>query len=213
VSEFRNLHDFAKKARAHLAQGEWDYLRGGAETETSLRRNRMGLDALAFRPRVLNDVSDLDASSTFLGHRLRIPVLLAPLGSIQLFDPEGASAVARAASDFGTMMILSSVCEPAFEEVAKVGTAPKMYQLYLYGDRAWMDDIIGRAVEAGYAALCLTVDSQVYSRRERSISLDWVPRAALRTRSTSSDDFGFQAQLSWATVEHIKATFPIPLVI
>ena len=64
MAEFRNLHDFAKKARAHLAQGEWDYLRGGAETETSLRRNRMGLDGLAFRPRVLNDVSDLDASTT-----------------------------------------------------------------------------------------------------------------------------------------------------
>src|SRR5205814_4605141 len=144
VSEFRNLHDFAKKAKAHLAQGEWDYLRGGAETETSLRRNRMGLDGLAFRPRVLNDVSDLDASTTFLGHRLRIPVLLAPLGSIQLFDPAGAAAIARATSDFGTMMILSSVCEPSFEEVAKIGTGPKIYQLYLYGDRAWADEIIGR---------------------------------------------------------------------
>jgi isopentenyl diphosphate isomerase/L-lactate dehydrogenase-like FMN-dependent dehydrogenase len=212
VSEFRNLHDLAKVARDHLADGEWDYLRGGAETEASLRRNRLGLDSLAFRPRVLNDVSNVHSETELLGHRLRIPVVLAPLGSIQLFDEDGAAAVARAVSDFGTMMILSSVCEPGFEEVARIGSAPKIYQLYLYGDWAWMDEIIGRAVEAGYAALCLTADTQVYSRRERSIARDWVPRASLR-KASSADDFVYQAQMSWATVEHIKRTFPIPLVI
>jgi glycolate oxidase len=109
------------------------------------------------------------------------------------------------------MMILSSVCEPGFEEVAQIGAGPKIFQLYLYGDWDWMDEIVGRAVEAGYAALCLTADTQVYSRRERSISRDWVPRAALRT--TSAEDFIYQAQMSWATVDHLKRTFPIPLVI
>ena len=138
MTEFRNLHDFARVARTRLAKGEWDYLTGGAETETSLRRNRMGLDSLAFRPSVLNDVSKVDASGQLLGQRLRIPVLPAPLGSIQLFDEDGAAAIARASSDFGTMMILSSVCEPGFEEVARIGSCPKIYQLYLYGDWAWM---------------------------------------------------------------------------
>jgi isopentenyl diphosphate isomerase/L-lactate dehydrogenase-like FMN-dependent dehydrogenase len=212
MSDFRNLHDIARVARSRLAKGEWDYLTGGAETETSLRRNRMSLDSLAFRPRVLNDVSGADASGNLLGHRLRIPVVLAPLGSIQLFDGEGAAAVARAASAFGTMMILSSVCEPGFEEVATIGAGPKIFQLYLYGDWAWMDDMIGRTVTAGYQALCITADTQVYSRRERSIAADWVPRASLRKASVD-DDFVYQAQLSWATVEHIKRTFPIPLVI
>jgi len=79
------------------------------------------------------------------------------------------------------MMILSSVCEPPFEELAQVGSCPKVFQLYLYGDWAWMDDHIARAVNSGYAALCLTADTQVYSRRERSIAMDWVPRADLRT--------------------------------
>ena len=149
MSEFRNLHDLARAARVRLPAGEWDYLTGGAETETSLRRNRMGLDTLAFRPRVLNDVSELDTATELLGHRLRIPVVLAPLGSIQLFDVAGAAAFARATSDFGTAMILSSVCLPEFEEVATIGTGPKIYQLYLYGDWAWMDDIIARSVDAG----------------------------------------------------------------
>ena len=112
MTEFRSLHDLAKAARARLDDGVWDYLTGAAETETSLKRNRLGLDTLAFRPRVLNDVSVVDASATLLGHRLRIPVLLAPLGSIQLFDPEGAAAVARATSTFGTGMILELGLRP-----------------------------------------------------------------------------------------------------
>jgi glycolate oxidase len=209
---FRNLHDLAKAAREHLDEGTWDYLRGGAETETSLRRNRMGLESLAFRPRVLNDVSDLSTDVELLGHRLRIPVVLAPLGSIQLFDPEGGAAVARATGDFGTAMILSSVCEPDFETVAKIGSGAKIYQLYLYGDEAWSDDIIGRAVTAGYAGLCLTVDSQVYSRRERLIAREWAPRESVRGTDIA-DDFTFQARMSWKTVDHIKSTFPIPLIL
>jgi glycolate oxidase len=120
--------------------------------------------------------------------------------------------VARATSHFGTLMILSSVCEPGFEAVAQIGSGPKIFQLYLYGDWNWMDAIVARSVEAGYAALCLTADTQVYSRRERSIARDWVPRDSLRTL-TGADDFIFQAQMSWATVEHLKRTFPIPLVI
>jgi glycolate oxidase len=109
-------------------------------------------------------------------------------------------------------MILSSVCDPGFEEVARIGTGPKIYQLYLYGDWAWMDDIIARTVDAGYAALCLTADTQVYSRRERTIARDWVPRESLRKASVD-DDFVFQAQMSWKTVEHVKSKFNIPLVI
>jgi len=210
VTEFRSLHDFVTAARARVDRGVWDYLAGGAETETTIRRNRMGLDGLAFRPRVLNDVSEVDAGTEFLGHSLRIPVLLAPLGSVQLFDAEGAAAVARAASDFGTMMILSSIGEHAFEEIARIGSGPKIYQLYLYGDQGWMDDLIGRTIEAGYAAFCLTADTQVYSRRERDISKAWVPRSALQTPAGS---FLHQSRMSWATVEHIKRSYSIPLVV
>ena len=66
------------RAARRLAQGSWDYLSGGTESETSLRRNRLAFDRLALRPRVLVDVSSVDRSTTVLGHRLRIPVMLAP---------------------------------------------------------------------------------------------------------------------------------------
>ena len=78
AAEFLNLHEIVAKARQNLHQNDWDYIVGGTETETTLRRNRLALDRIAFRPRVLRDVSKVDASVDQLGRRLRLPVVLAP---------------------------------------------------------------------------------------------------------------------------------------
>lgn len=75
---FYTNEEIIRAARRRLAQGPWDDLSGGTESETSLRRNRLAFDRLALRPRVLVDVSSVDRSTTFLGHRLRIPVMLTP---------------------------------------------------------------------------------------------------------------------------------------
>src|SRR3954469_22826176 len=88
--EFQNLHEFIRKARANLNQNAWDYIVGAAETETTMRRNRMALDEIAFRPRVLRDVARVDASVDVFGRKLRIPVMLAPVGALELFDPGAA---------------------------------------------------------------------------------------------------------------------------
>jgi glycolate oxidase len=77
---FQNLHEFVTQARINLDRNNCDYLIGGSETETTLARNRLALDAIGFRPRVLRDVSNIDCSSTLFGKRLRIPVLCAPVG-------------------------------------------------------------------------------------------------------------------------------------
>jgi glycolate oxidase len=210
AAQFRTLHELAKEARAKLSRDHWDYLVGAADTETSLRRNRAGLDSWVFKPRILNDVSEVRAATTLLGSTLRIPVVLPPLGSMQLFDEAGGVAAARAAADFGVLQILSSVCLPDFEAVATAVPGPRVLQLYLMQDQGWMDEIITRAVELGYTGFCLTADTQTYSRRERDILKGFVPPSGSRVEDA---DFGFQARMSWATVEHIKQRFDIPLLI
>ena len=88
---FQNLHEFVRKARANLNQNAWDYIVGAAETETTMRRNRMALDEIAFRPRVLRNVAKVDASVERFGRKLRLPVMLAPVGALEIFDPGGRS--------------------------------------------------------------------------------------------------------------------------
>src|SRR5581483_10955613 len=116
---FLNLHEFVIAARARLDRNVWDYLIGGAETETTVRRNRLGLDSLAFRPRILRNVTTTDTSSTFLGRKITMPVALAPIGSIERFDPNACKSVANAAGTFGCPMFQSSVAKPDIEETGK----------------------------------------------------------------------------------------------
>ena len=89
------LHEIYRAARENLSAETWDYLTGAAETETTLKRNRLALDSLAFRPRVLRDVSEIDCSTVLLGQRMRIPVFLAPIGSLQDLHAEAGAAAAR----------------------------------------------------------------------------------------------------------------------
>src|ERR1700755_475110 len=207
--EFQNLHEVVRKARARLNQNAWDYIVGAAETETTLRRNRMALDEIAFRPRVLRDVSRVDASVEVMGHKLRLPVMLAPVGALESFDPGAGGAVVRGVGHFGAAHMLSSVSEPGLEKVAEAAPdALRIYQLYVRGDDAFVDDRIERAIGNGYAAFCLTVDTAHYSRRERDLAKRFV-RANRRDVSGRE----FQMALDWRSVKRIKDKYKIPLVI
>src|ERR1700754_4786306 len=208
--QFQNLHEFVRKARANLNQNAWDYIVGAAETETTMRRNRMALDELAFRPRVLRNVAKVDTTTHHFGRKLRLPVVLAPVGALEIFDPAGSAAsVARAAGAFGASHMLSSVSEPGLEKVAEgAPDALRMYQLYVRGDDAFVEDCVSRAIKNGYSAFCLTVDTAHYSRRERDIAKRYVRES--RLRATGGD---FQKGLEWRTVKLIKDKFKIPLVL
>src|ERR1700750_893377 len=85
--QFLNLHEIVAKARQNLNQNSWDYIAGAAETETTLRRNRMALDTVACRPRVLRDVSKIDSTVERFGRGMRLPVVLAPVGALESFNP------------------------------------------------------------------------------------------------------------------------------
>ncbi len=209
AKEFKTLHEIVRAARLNLDATAWDYLVGGSETETTLRRNRLAIDRLGLIPRVLNDVSEVDTSGTLLGQSLKLPVVLAPIGSLQVFDPGGGASAAVAAEQSGVMTMASSVCEPDLEAIAAASAAPKVFQLYARGDEAWVDSMVERAITAGYTAFCLTVDTAVVSRRERDIAKRVVPTS----QQAAEGDFTYQASLSWSTVERIKKQYDIPLII
>ena len=197
-----------KLAKRNLPQTSWDYLIGGTETETTVARNRLSLDSLAFKPRVLNDVSTVDTTTSFLDQPMSMPILLAPVGSLQIFDPGGGATATKAAAEMGIMSIASSVCTPDIEEIASASNASKVYQLYVRGDENWVDDIVRRVIDSGYKAFCLTVDTSVVSRRERDIAKGVSP-----TSPTTPGDMGYQASLNWQDVERIKQKFDIPLIL
>jgi len=197
--KFETLHEFVKAARFKLAPTTWDYVVGAAETETTLKRNRYAIDSVAFRPRVLNDITGTDASGTVMGKKARLPVMLAPVGGLERLDPEGAAPVARGATQFGVPQMLSSVSEPGLEGTAKAAEGRKFFQLYRRGPDSATDEIVDRCVDAGYEAFCYTIDSAVYGRRERDIAR----RVSNRSMINDGGD-NRQQSLSWSEVKRFK---------
>jgi glycolate oxidase len=207
--KYLTLHEIAAAARRNLAPGPWSYLIGGTETETTVRRNRHALDAIAFRPRVLRDMRRVDAQSQLLGERIRLPVLIAPVGGVESFVESGAAAAARASAAFGVPQMLSSVCQPGLEATAAAADCVRIFQLYVRGDAAWVDDYVRRAKQYGYRAFCLTVDSAMYSRRER----DLVGRFVKPWRAGAAAGMQFQSALSWDEVKRYKDRHDLPLIL
>ena len=206
--EYLVLHEFAKKAREKLPKETWDYLIGASETETTFKRNRFALDNIAFRPRVLRDVENVDLSVDLFGHNLKMPVILAPIGSMQDFVDGAGTAPTLAASEFGIMHMISSTCMPGLEEVAKSVNYPKLFQLYVRGNKDWVDDNIKNAMDHNYAGICLTVDLDAYGRRERDL--------AKRYRTTSrqsASGFEHQMRFSWKDIDRIKSYCHLPIII
>ncbi|HEY4908764.1 MAG TPA: alpha-hydroxy acid oxidase [Methylomirabilota bacterium] len=206
--QFQTLHEIARAARRNLADGPWDYLVGGAETETTVKRNRLAIDTVAFRPRVLRDVSKVDASSTFFGRPVRIPVMLAPVGSVESFTPGGGATAAKGSEAFGVPHMLSSACNPGLEATAKAADNFRIFQLYVRGDDAFVDDHVKRARDNGYALFCMTVDSANYSRRERDLDKRFV-----KPWRQAATGMNWQAALSWDQVKRFKDTHDIPLIL
>jgi glycolate oxidase len=209
AGDYQTLHEFVREARQRLPDNIWDYLVGATETETTMRRNRLALDQIALRPRVCRDVSRVDTSASLFGMKLRIPVMLAPVGSLESFEPGGAATAAKGSAAFGVPIIVSSVTKPGLAETARAAAdGGRVFQLYVRGDDAWIDDIVHQAVDAGYSAFCITVDTAAYSRRERDIA-----RRFIKPWRASATGHEFQAAFNWDNVKHFKDTHAVPLIL
>lgn len=164
-----NLFDFEAIAKERLPKEEYDYIAGGATDELSVERNRRAYESWALRPRVLRDVSKLDLSTTVLGTRVSLPVLIAPCGGHQKAHPDGELATYRAAASRGTIMAVSANASTSFEKLAAAAEGDLWMQLYPYRDRALTREWLARAEAAGYKAICVTLDSQWPPKRERNL--------------------------------------------
>jgi L-lactate dehydrogenase (cytochrome) len=167
ISDCNNIMDFRRIARRKLPAPVFHYLDGGADDEWSLRRNTDAFDDYELLPSQLSDVSNLSLKSTLFGEPTDWPVMIAPTGATKLFHRDGELAVVRAAEKFGMFYSLSTIGTTTIEDVAAAGNGPKMYQVYVFRDRGLTGEFVERCKNAGYKALCLTVDTPVAGNRER----------------------------------------------
>lgn len=119
-----NVHDYERLARERMDPAAWVYFAGGAEDEVTLREGRAAFERLRLVPRVLRGVGAADLRTTVLGSEVRVPILVAPTGVHGFAHPEAEVATARAVSDAGSLMAVSTVSTRALEEIAAAATRP-----------------------------------------------------------------------------------------
>jgi 4-hydroxymandelate oxidase len=211
-----NLFEFEELAKERLPKEEYDYIAGGATDEISVDRNRRAYESWALRPRVLRDVSTLDLSTTVIGTRVNLPVLIAPCGGHKRAHPEGESATYRAAAACGTIFAVSANSNVPFEELAKAAEGHLWLQLYPFRDREVTKDWLGCAKDSGYEAICVTLDSQWPPKRERNIRNNYqrgrgTNRAHTEEKSRRAGA-GSDPAATWKDLEWIKSATSLPVV-
>jgi isopentenyl diphosphate isomerase/L-lactate dehydrogenase-like FMN-dependent dehydrogenase len=166
------VDEYRERARRALPDMAWAYVEHGAESETTLRRNRSAFDRYALRTRVLHGSAVGPLATTVAGHAVSLPVLLAPTGLTGLSHWTGELGAAQAAERAGTLSIVSTSSTYSFEEVAAASERRHFFQLYPCSD----DDgdlenptreLMDRAAGLGYAAMMVTVDVQALGNREQ----------------------------------------------
>lgn len=168
LARAHSVADLREIARRRTPRAVFDYADGAAESEISLRRAREAFASLEFRPRVLDDVSAIDPSTTLFGARTELPFAFAPTGFTRMMHHAGELAVARVAERIGVPHTLSTMGTTSPETLAEA--APKLrrwFQLYLWRDRDASREVISRAAAAGNELLMLTVDTPVGGARLR----------------------------------------------
>ena len=206
-----NAHDYEELAHARLDENAWEYFRGGAGDESTLRDNRAALERWKLRPRVLIDVTEVDTSTTVLGTPVAAPILVAPVALQKLAHPEGEAATARAAARAGTIMALSTSATMRTGAVAEAAPgAPRWFQVYVFRDRGATQSLIDEACAHGYSALVLTVDVPILGRREGATRIGFqIPDEF----EVAGDIFGdIDPGVSWRDLEWI-AGHGLPVVL
>jgi isopentenyl diphosphate isomerase/L-lactate dehydrogenase-like FMN-dependent dehydrogenase len=206
-----NVADYERAAAEKLDPNALAYYVGGSGDEWTLRENVAAFRRRTLRPRVLVDVTEISTATTVLGTDVSMPVLLAPLAFQRMANPDGEEATARAAAAADTVMCLSSAASSEPRTVAAAAPGGKRwFQVYVFPGRTLTERLVGEAVENGFSALVLTVDTPYLGRRERDLRVGFALPEHL---AHYGERLGtFDTTLSWKDLEWL-AGFGLPVVV
>ena len=169
LEKCHNQSDLRKAAQKRLPSPIFNYIDGGSDDEWTLKRNTLAFDDYELLPRHLRDVDQVDLKTRVLGTTLDLPIFLSPTGMSRLFHHHREIAVAQAAEKYGVLYSLSTLGTASIEEIAKVSSGPKMFQIYILKDRELTLEFTQRCKDSDYDVMCLTVDTALAGNRERDL--------------------------------------------
>lgn len=163
-----NVADYRRLAKKTLPRTIFDYLDGGADDEKGLHHNRAIFDRWRFTPHRLVDISQRDISRRLFERRWDAPFAIAPTGFNGALWPDGDLILAKAAARANVPFLLSTAANLSIEALARGADGEKWFQLYVV-QQTLAEQLVKRALGAGYTTLIITVDVSVNGNRERDL--------------------------------------------
>jgi len=164
-----NVEDLRQLARRKVPKAIFEYIDHGSYDQLSLANNRNDINAIRFRQRVMIDAATRDLKTTMLGEEVSMPVAIAPTGLTGLMHGDGEMLAARAAEAAGIRFTLSTMSICSIEDVRSAIKGPFWFQLYVFKDRGFSEEVVERAKAAGCTALFVTVDLPMRGQRHCDI--------------------------------------------
>jgi L-lactate dehydrogenase (cytochrome)/lactate 2-monooxygenase len=165
-------------AERRMSRQAWSYVAGSAGQQRTARANLEAFDRHRIVPRMLVDVEERDTSVELFGRRLPAPLLLAPIGVLEMAHRDAEHAVAAAARTLGLPMVISTQGSVPMEETAAaLGDSPRWYQLYWSKDDSVVDSFVARAEAIGSEAIVVTLDTHVLGWRTHDLDVAYLPFA------------------------------------
>ena len=169
-------HDLLTVAERAMTPEAWAYVAGSSGTESTAAANIEAFESWRIVPRVLRDVAERELGIELFGRRYPTPLLTAPIGVLELVDPDADLAIARAASALGIPAILSSQASMPMERVAADGGGgPLWFQLYWSTSDELVESFIDRAANIGAEAIVVTLDTHLLGWRPRDLDKAYLP--------------------------------------
>ena len=194
INNCHNVEDFRSLAKRKLPSPIFNYIDGAADDEITYKRNTESYEKCDLVPNVLRGIKKVDMSTTVMGQKLEMPIYCAPTALQRLFHPDGEIGVGKAAEKVGTMFGVSSLGTASIEEISKLISTPKLFQLYVHKDQGLNDYLIEQCKEYNFETMAVTVDSAVGGNRERDLYTGFTIPLSLSLNSIIS----FATHPAWA---------------
>ncbi|CDG41152.1 MULTISPECIES: alpha-hydroxy acid oxidase [Asaia] len=164
LKDIYQLTDFEKAVKRYLPKAVYEYVRNGAGSEITLRRNRAVFQRYLWRPYRLRDVSSLNTKITLLGETYDQPFGFAPTGGAAMTRYDADRIEASTARRHNLFYALSANSLTPLEEIIRINPRA-WFAAYLPSDMGIIDGMIDRVQEAGYPVLLITCDVPVPAQR------------------------------------------------
>ena len=223
LSSIQNVHDFEFLAKNILPAGAWAYYSCGGDDEISMRENHYAYQRIFFRPRVCEDVADVDTSTTLLGTKASVPFYVSATALAKLGNPGGECSIARGAGKEGVIQMISTLSSNSLEEIAEARQpgATQWFQLYVNEDRNLAKELIRKAEKLGMKAIFVTVDAPSLGHREKDerakgsvdTNLDLGEEVERESGASKALSSFIDCKVNWSDIKKIKEYTKLPVLV